>query len=1604
MKKIASCLIFSFILVGSMSSGSRCATNTDYQSTPPFLSGRVTPNVLLLIDNSASMYDPAYVDSGGDYCFDDTYVDTTDYAGYFDGETYYKYDLAVGQFESTTQAEAAALCAGATGTKYGNTYVCISVDKSQDPDEVTAFVARGNFLNWAAASKLDIEKKILTGGKYEATGTYGAPNGRLVMESRGCLNKRLVKQVDVTDGFTTHKLALAIRAPKEESFPAWANNTAYAVGDIVMDVLDLYIATSAGTSNGNGVVDDTGVTWAAYTLSRWTDGATYPANSIVSDNNKMYITATGGTASGTGVSDDTGITDWVSYNVTQIEIFPVTESGFDNSGCQAAVEELGKASPNQGQLMIYIGSCMGYSGGGGQSEEADSNGAFNHSIHNCWYRAQHGSWPPGAGPTQSVKNDCERIYDTWGTDSWDITTDDQGYVCYGAWDTDSANSPDVPPTGYVGRCWSPGVGSMQCTQWKNPDKCLPYVAPHAECCKKWEWVGTSAPGWDAAGYADVDTCIETALMDYCSLLAIPEVVDPTDQAGETGEFWNIPAVLIDSGAVAQIGEPLVVFKGYIKQATAPTGLVQEFDHEMRLGAMSFNDNGAKSECSQPDPYILYDCSDASNRDGGKILSYNGYQLVIDQGDDHTTKLVAALNEIKATSWTPIAEAVYNAIGYYGQDSNVRLDTNDFPIGTDPVTAWCQYNNILIITDGASTADLASAVSAFTASAGKNDGSDGDPAQCGSLSGSPLLDDLTYYAKHGSVTDLYTTPQLDGYDKRNISTHIVVAGTLRVTGTDECSPDVLLANAASNAGTSLYQATNPSQLEDKIREAFVSILGDASSGTAASVVSASRRGEGALYQAVFFQSYTDDNGTEINWIGQLHGLFVDEHGNMREDTNQNATLDMTSDRIIEYYFDETDSRTKARRDTDTDGNGEADGSPASIELSEIEYIWEAGKELAERDPGTRYIYTWIDDDDSGTAEWSVEKTEFKDTNKTTMQPYLGQSAVADAEKLINYIRGTDQVGYRSRTIDVDGTNRVWMLGDIVYSTPTVVGKPKENYGLLYGDTTYKTFKNQYNDRRHVIYVGANDGMLHAFNAGFYNEANSAFETGTSTPSYSTAVPSLGEELWAFIPYNLLPHLQWLASETYSHVYYVDLKPKAIDAQIFSADATHPGGWGTVLVCGMRLGGGTIALSESDVNYDWDGDSTIEAGVSKTFRSAYFAFDITDPEAAPTLLWEFTDANLRFTTSYPAVVSIDRTTIPDTWAIAFGSGPTDHRHGTSDQTARTYVLNLKTGVQIGSCLNTGGSNTFMGDPISVDIDISSTQCSEASCTYSPDIAYIGNSEGKFYRITDITSSSAGTLTTFLDLGGANKPIISTPSAAQDNDGRLWLYFGTGRFLAEADKTTTYAQTLVGIKEPISDYSDPTSLSYAEVANTNVLNVTDYVVYEGGYVDVNHNQIYEVGTDTTFDSLITDIKQTTDDTDTPKHYDGWTLDLTAGKRCMTKPTILGGIVTFTTFTPDDAECSFQGDNYLYALYYKTGTAYCGVVLEYGDKEMVAEGVTLKEIKRSKHLGEGVSTTPSLHVGKKGAKAFVQSSTGEIVVIDEENLPEGYRSQPLHWILTGD
>jgi type IV pilus assembly protein PilY1 len=1516
----------------------------DYTSVPPVMTvGGMDPNLLLLIDNSSSMSDLAYVNDQR-YCYDDNYDPSATFVGYFEPETWYGYNFGAAKFEATAPPN----CALYT---YSQNDVCVSVDATPS---VTAFAAKGNFLNWATASKLDIQKEILTGGKYDAV------NNRLVPEARGCVDRRYVKKVALLDSSSkTYYLTLAVRPPTEDEKA--------------------------------------------------------------------------------DASDDT----------TRIEVFELTDEGFNNTDCQGAIDELESETPNQGQIKDDIEDCLIY-----KSKDkvlANTMSAFNHSIHECWYKSKHGEWHDGV---TRMKNACENIYeDLWaiGSTPADITPDDRGYVCYGDFATTA---------GYVGRCWDEALATRNA-------------------------VGDIlVPGWIS------DVCISDALQDYCQGLELTEVVDPTDQADQTITFWNIPAVLVDSAVMAQLGEPLAVLKGHVAQSTPPTGILQEVVDDLRIGAMSFNDNGAKSECALADPHILYKCADPAIRDGGRIIA------AIDQGGAHTTTLVSAINEIKATTWTPMAEAMYNAIGYYTQNTALRLNAADFSTGTDPITAWCQANNILIITDGASTTDQNADVSTFASGAGQNDGADGDPAGCPTLTGSTLLDDLTYYAKHGGV-GIYPAGQgqIDGEDKRNITTHIVVSGNLRSTGVDECSPDVLLTSAAQNGGTSLYLAEDPSTLEDALREAFHAIREGATATTAVSVLATSGEGEGTLYQAYFKPRHATAT-EETNWVGFLQSLWVDAEGNLREDWTSSGdhtpdgTLDLSVDPIVNFSFDPSTSATKFTRlpVSSADPFGESSTPSATLSLTELSPLWEAGEKLASRDilanPRTIYTFVDLDGSESVNENWLVDNSAtgefisltaanqgklkaYLDLPNDPVTPvedydYLGGNETDRVANLIEFIGGSDDGSLRNRTVD----SKVWRLGDIIYSTPTPIGRPVDNYDLIYGDQTYLDYYRRHKGRETVVYLGANDGMLHAFLAGVYHPGSihsgrfagdgayfgrdPAIPTdGLPTDAYPlNKYSSLGNdwrgtELWAYIPQNLLPHLKWLADPDYTsgnnrHVSYVDLKPRIFDAQVYmDADqwwnplfdvwfnmspgqkADRANGWATLLVGGMRFGGGDITVTG-----DFDADAVTPA-TTRTFTSAYFCIDITDP-LNPVLLWDRTYPGLGFTTSFPAVVKVDDKTIdhstdPDTvtstphWYLLFGSGPTDY-NGNSNQNGRIFLVDVATGAYdaftnpsnpgriFTQLTNADGTdsgtplpaNGFMGSPISVDLLLD----------YSVNVSYIGDIHedgalpggygGGLYRLKTPTTPDTvdgqpvllydndPATWTLTQMFNAKRPVTAAPAAAVAipwggvSSDALWIYFGTGRYLNQSDKTDTTTQYLYGIKDPYFNNDlaagERTTLLNLEPLDkdaNNLFNATSVEVYTDG------------STSAGVDFSILRTRQ-----DYGESFGiGWYRALEAsGERIMSKPTVVGGILLAPSFAPNDADaCGFGGDSYLYALYFETGTAfYRSVIGLTADAD--APAGEMKVLDKTS-LGKGLASSLGIHVGREsGAKGFIQQSTGTVTEIDLE------------------
>jgi type IV pilus assembly protein PilY1 len=228
--------------------------------------------------------------------------------------------------------------------------------------------------------------------------------------------------------------------------------------------------------------------------------------------------------------------------------------------------------------------------------------------------------------------------------------------------------------------------------------------------------------------------------------------------------------------------------------------------------------------------------------------------------------------------------------------------------------------------------------------------------------------------------------------------------------------------------------------------------------------------------------------------------------------------------------------------------------------------------------------------------TTQKTNwFTPVNAPQLSQYAGwaatQQTAGTADSVINYLRG--QFGNEERGTNLAANQlyrvRGHVLGDIIDGKPVYMRLPPFNYT----ENNYSTFKTSstVTGRTGTVYVGGNDGMLHAFDA------------------------TNGNEIWAFIPTAVLPNLKSLADDNYptNHKYFVDGSPVVTD--IWNGSA-----WKTILVVGLGAGG-----------------------------KSYFALDVTTP-GSPALLWEFTDSNLGYTFGNPVVGKLTN----GTWVVAFTSG--------------------------------------------------------------------------------------------------------------------------------------------------------------------------------------------------------------------------------------------------------------------------------------------------------------------------------------------------------------
>ncbi len=763
----------------------------------------------------------------------------------------------------------------------------------------------------------------------------------------------------------------------------------------------------------------------------------------------------------------------------------------------------------------------------------------------------------------------------------------------------------------------------------------------------------------------------------------------------------------------------------------------------------------------------------------------------------------------------------------------------------------------------------------------------------------------------------------------------------------------------------FPVSNPLQLDEQLERALVAILARTSSGTAASIVNNSGEAGTNMLQAVFYP-LKEFGSSSVSWIGEMQNMwfYLDPYLNanaIREDTVSDKILDMQQDYITTITFDSSQGKTVANRFTNKGLLID------QIELDNLSPLWRAGELLYLRTTA-RSLKTSID----GTS-----LMDFSDANKTTLKTYLQAADDPAAAKIINWVHGADTTSdatIRSRSVSYKG-NPVspWRLGDIISSTPKVQpSSPMQGYDLDFNDLTYRSFwsSNDYKSRG-MVYVGANDGMLHAFKLGTITKvSDTAHITQVARITPDTA-PPLGQEEWAYIPKNVLPYLKYLMEPDYGHLYSVDATSRIIDVSINNPDPSgctvdywdcprkttldkdnidpaHKAdlipaetSWRTVLIGGMGLGGasrpsgGACAVASDCVKAPI-------ASLPNVGLSSYFALDVSVP-TTPSLMWEFTNPALGYTLTPPAVVRINGkkggTDVdkddPDKtkngrWFAVFGSGPTGpintvtHQfYGKSDQTLKLFIVDLKTGTLL-QTIDTGIDKAFAGSLTSNStLDTDFWDASDPG-NYSHDAVYIGYSyfdtvndrwDGGVLRL--VTNENANPETTPWTwsnvINGGVGPVTTAVSSLQDRtEKKLWLYFGSGRY---------FYKDATGIDDADADPNDPDARRYI------------YGIKEPCYPK-NPGMMAENAFDPTCSSSVT-VGSLTDQSDNPSSAlsssaSGWKIKLSKSndnyksERLLTNPSAsYNGNVTFTTFMPTADICGYGGQTFVWNVRGMSGAA---------------------------------------------------------------------------------
>ena len=387
------------------------------------------------------------------------------------------------------------------------------------------------------------------------------------------------------------------------------------------------------------------------------------------------------------------------------------------------------------------------------------------------------------------------------------------------------------------------------------------------------------------------------------------------------------------------------------------------------------------------------------------------------------------------------------------------------------------------------------------------------------------------------------------------------------------------------------------------------------------------------------------------------------------------------------------------------------------------------------------------------------------------PFNDYSTLSAAQKtaigsqiVVDYLRGkrSDENAQSGGTL----RTRTGVLGDIVNSTPIYVGPPNSRLyvnATFTGASAYAAFVTSKSSRTPAVYVGANDGMLHGFNA------------------------NTGAETYAFIPNSvILNDLKSYSDPNYQHKYFVDGESAVAD--IYDSVAAK---WKTVLVGTLGRGGPGL-----------------------------FALDITDP-ANVLFLWEKSVSDiptLGRNIGKPVIAQV----ADGDWRVLLGNGP-DGAGGKATVVGVGVISGTVATLDTG---DTGGSN-----------GLTAVLARDSDGDGFADTVYAGDLKGNLWKISAISGTpTVLKLFTALDASNNAQPITAAPLVGKDPaTGKIWIFFGTGQYLADTDPTTTRVQTWYGLMDGTA-IAGRTALQARTATNGAVVNgFTTRTVDQGSAADL-------------------------------------------------------------------------------------------------------------------------------------------------------------------------